>query len=150
MKAINNISNWGDNHHPKILDLIRILLGVFLVLKGWVFFTNMAFLRDILLTTDGVKAFPVLIVALLYYITYVHLAGGILIVLGLFTRVVSILQIPIIFGAVFFVNIFRSPVNSELWLSILILALLMLFVVIGSGPLSLDHFLSDTNKSTTV
>jgi uncharacterized membrane protein YphA (DoxX/SURF4 family) len=76
----------------------------------------------------------------------VHLAGGTLIFLGLFTRMAAIFQLPIVFGAVFFVNILLSFVNSELWLSILVLALLVLFVIIGSGPWSLDRLLSDSKN----
>jgi putative oxidoreductase len=43
--------------------------------------------------------------------------------------------------AVFFVNLSRgfSVLNNELWLSILVLLLLVLFWVVGSGPLSVDQ-----------
>jgi putative oxidoreductase len=51
------------------------------------------------------------------------------------------LELPILFGAVFLVNIAAPFVYSELWLSILSLALACLFVIIGSGPLSLDRLL---------
>jgi putative oxidoreductase len=67
----------------------------------------------------------------------------VLIFLGLFTRLAAVLQIPVVFGAVFFVNIMSYYVNSELWLSIMVLALLMLFTVIGSGPLSIDNVLKN-------
>jgi uncharacterized membrane protein YphA (DoxX/SURF4 family) len=77
-----------------------------------------------------------------------HVLGGGLIFLGLFTRLWALLQLPIVFGAVFFVNITAPYVNSELWLSILVLALLCVFVILGSGPLSLDRLLmkSKTNE----
>ena len=29
MNIVHNIEDWGDRHHPKILDLIRMLLGLF-------------------------------------------------------------------------------------------------------------------------
>jgi putative oxidoreductase len=71
-----------------------------------------------------------------------HVLGGALIFLGLYTRLWAFLQFPIVFGAVFFVNITSPYVNSELWLSVLVLMLLFLFIIIGSGPLSLDRLLS--------
>ncbi|MDB4999477.1 MAG: DoxX family rane protein [Mucilaginibacter sp.] len=146
MKLISNIENWGDKHHPKLLDLIRILLGVFLIFKGILFYENMASLRDMIIDAKLVNLSSEAITALLYYVTYAHLVGGVLIFLGLITRLASLIQIPIVFAAVFLVNIPNKAVNSELWLSIMILALLLLFVIIGSGPLSLDRFLPPDDK----
>jgi len=141
MNITNEIGLWGDRHHPKILDLIRMLLGIFLVVKGIIFFNNAAYLRDLIIENKMIKQSPGVITVLIYYVTYMHLVGGALIFLGLYTRLWALLQLPIVFGAVFFVNILSPFVNSELWLSILVFALLFLFVVIGSGPLSLDHLL---------
>lgn len=141
MNLFYNLEEWGDRHHPKILDLIRMLLGIFLVLKGWVFLTKYPFLRDIILDTGVISKSPEMVKFLIIYVTYVHLVGGVLIFLGLATRIAAILQLPIVFGAVFFVNILASFFNSELWLSILVMALLVLYVIIGSGPFSIDHFI---------
>lgn len=146
MNIAHKISNWGDRHHPKMLDVIRILLGLFLVIKGVIFLNNAAYLRYLIIETGAIKQSPEIITALIYYVTYMHVLGGGLILLGLYTRLWALLQFPIVFAAVFFVNITSPYVNSELWLSILVLVLLLLFIVIGSGPLSLDRFLSTTKK----
>ena len=134
-------------HHPKMLDIIRMLLGILLIVKGANFFNNAGYLQYLIIENQAIRQSPEIISAILIYVTYVHLVGGILIFLGLFTRLASLIQLPIIFGAVFFVNILSNYVNSELWLSILVLALLMLFVIIGSGPLSIDHFLHRIKNS---
>jgi uncharacterized membrane protein YphA (DoxX/SURF4 family) len=141
MNIANKIKNWGDLHHPKVLDLIRMVLGLFLVVKGVVFFNNAAYLRYLIIEHQAINQPPEVITAIIYYVTYMHMVGGALIFLGLYTRLLAILQFPIVFGAVFFVNIFSSYINSELWLSVLALALLVLFIIVGSGPLSLDHLL---------
>ncbi|MDB5118452.1 MAG: DoxX family protein [Mucilaginibacter sp.] len=143
MKFIKRIENWGDTHHPKILDLVRIVLGIFLVMKGLEFMHNIPFLRDLLLQNTSVNLSPFMIAIILRYVTYVHMVGGTLIFLGLFTRLSSLMQLPIILGAVFYVNILNPFVSSELWLSIIVLTLLLLFTIIGSGPLSLDNLLTD-------
>src|SRR5271170_4080301 len=122
MNITNEIGLWGDRHHPKILDLIRMLLGIFLVVKGIIFFNNAAYLRDLIIENKMIKQSPGVITVLIYYVTYMHLVGGALIFLGLYTRLWALLQLPIVFGAVFFVNIISPFVNSELWLSILVLA----------------------------
>jgi putative oxidoreductase len=142
MKALHRFETWGNRHHPKLFDLVRMLLGLFLIMKGAVFFTKYAFLRDIILSSGSLSKSEDMVAFLIYYVTYVHLVGGVLIFIGLYTRVAALLQLPIVFGAIFFINILSSFVNSEFWLSALVMALLMLFVIIGSGPLSLDHFIN--------
>jgi putative oxidoreductase len=144
MNIADKIRNWGNLHHPKILDVIRILLGLFLVVKGSVFLNNAGYLRYLIIENEAIRQPPGVISAIVFYVTYMHMLGGGLICLGLYTRLWALLQLPIVFGAVFFVNILSPFVNSELWLSILVLALLCLFVVIGSGPLSLDALLLKT------
>jgi putative oxidoreductase len=141
MKAIQKFQKWGDAHHPKILDLIRMLLGAFLLVKGIVFMYRFPFLRDVIIRTHAVNLSEGMVTILIYYVILAHMIGGIFIFLGLITRVAALIQIPVVFGAVFFVNILNTYFNSELWLSVLVLSLLMLFVVIGSGPLSIDRFL---------
>lgn len=141
MSIFHRISFWGDTHHPKVLDVVRMLLGLLLVVKGVYFLNNSAYLRDIIIENQKINQPPEIITAIIYYVTYVHLVGGAMIFLGLFTRLASIFQIPIVLGAVFLVNVMNSWVNSELWLSVLVLGLVTLFTVMGSGPISLDAFL---------
>jgi putative oxidoreductase len=140
MNIIYRTRDWGDRHHPRILDIIRILLGLLLAIRGYVYFNNTGYIRELILQNRFLGRSPDVVMAIVYYSIYIQLVGGIMILLGLFTRVAAALQLPIIFGAVFFVNIFSPFFNSELWLSILVLALLILFVVIGSGPWSFDRF----------
>ena len=142
MNITHKISSWGDRHHPRILDILRMLLGFFLLFRGIVFFNNSGYLRYLIIESKAINQSPEIITAIIYYVTYVHIVGGGLILLGLFTRLSAFLQLPIVFAAVFFVNITSPYINSEVWLSILVLALLLLFLLIGSGPFSLDHLLS--------
>jgi putative oxidoreductase len=142
MKAITKMVRWGDGHHPGILDLIRIVLGVFLMVKGIIFVNNAPYLRYLIIENQAIEQPESVITAIIVYVTYVHIVGGAGIILGLFTRLSALVQLPAVFGAVFLVNILSSFVNSELWLSILVLALLILFVIIGSGPISLDRLIA--------
>jgi uncharacterized membrane protein YphA (DoxX/SURF4 family) len=146
MNIAKKVGAWGDRHHPKILDIMRIILGIFLLFKGIVFFNNAGYLRYLILDSGAIKGSPGMISAIIYYVTYMHVLGGGLIVLGLYTRLWALLQLPIVFAAVFFVNITAPYVNSELWLSILVLALLCIFIIFGSGPFSLDRLLLNKNS----
>jgi putative oxidoreductase len=145
MNLIHKIERWGDSHHPKFLDLIRIVLGIFLFLKGLGFMENTAYLKFVIENQSDIIFPSGLLVALVYYVTFVHMVGGTLIALGVLTRLSSLIQIPVVFGAVFFINILQSPVNTELWASIIALILLIVFTIIGSGKLSLDRYLESCN-----
>jgi len=147
MKPFNKFKTWGDAHHPKILDIIRMLVGLLLVAKGYVYFNNAAYIRELIIQNKLINQSEDLITAIIFYTTYVQMAGGTMIFLGLSTRIAAIFLLPIIFGAIFFINILNPFFNSELWLSVLVMALLILFIVIGSGPISLDRLLSDYRKS---
>ena len=61
-----------------------------------------------------------------------HFAGGILIAIGLLTRIATAIQIPIFLGAVA-VNITRVIDPQNFILVMVSLILCMLFIVIGSG-----------------
>lgn len=145
MNVIHRIEKWGDNHHPRFLDVIRILLGIFLLLKGLGFMDNTANLKTIIANQSDIAIAPGLLMALVYYVTFVHMVGGTLIALGILTRFSSIMQIPVVFGAVFFINVLQSPFNTDLTSSVAALIFLVVFAVIGSGRLSLESYLKTCN-----
>ena len=66
-----------------------------------------------------------------------------MILIGLFTRLSVILQIPVLVGAVFFTNSGSSILTgqSDLIFSLVVLLLLFFFLVEGGGPISLDKAL---------
>ncbi len=142
MNVVHKIEQWGDAHHPKVFDLIRIALGIFLLLKGVAFMDNTAYLQNLIENQNVIHIPPGLLMSAVYYVTFAHLVGGVLIALGTLTRLACIIQIPIVFVAVFLTGIFQEPVNTLVWPSVTALGLLLLFTVIGSGPWSLDRYLA--------
>src|SRR6195952_2385307 len=141
MNLIHKIERWGDSHHPKFLDIIRIALGIFLLLKGLGFMDNTANLQSLIENKTDITFSPTLLMALVYYVTFVHLVGGTLIALGILTRFSALMQIPVVFGAVFFINILQSPFNTDLASSVAALIFLVVFAVIGPGKISLENYL---------
>lgn len=141
MNVIRKIEHWGDVHQSKWLDYLRILLGLIIFGKGVSFISDTSVLQN-MITQNNVFGFSsVLITVAIHVVAFAHLVGGILITLGLVTRFAVVIQIPILLFAVFFVNLtpgFSTP-NSELWFSVLVLFLLIMFWVVGSGPLSVDE-----------
>jgi putative oxidoreductase len=141
MTVIQKIEHWGDVHHAKWLDVIRIVLGVLIFSKGVAIVSNTAALQDMVLQNNTFGFAGFMSSFALHIVGFVHLVGGLFITIGLLTRFAAVLQIPILVCAVFFVNLSRgfSPLNNELWLSIIVLLLLILFWIVGSGPYSVDH-----------
>jgi uncharacterized membrane protein YphA (DoxX/SURF4 family) len=133
MSLLQRIEQWGNKHHPKWVDIIRIALGLFLCFKGIDFLQNMSVLLGILSSKASFGGFSLIIIG--HYVVFAHILGGILIATGFFTRFACLVQIPILLVAVFFVNLRDGMMRpySELFLSILVLLLLVYFLIIGNG-----------------
>jgi len=145
MNVIRKIEHWGDVHHAKWLDYLRIILGLLIFSKGVSFISDTSTLQNLILNNNVFGFSGMMITVAIHIVAFAHLVGGLLITLGLVTRFAVVIQIPILVVAVFFVNLTRgfSGLNSELWLSVVTLFLLILFWVIGSGPLSVDEGLKN-------
>ncbi|TJZ51784.1 DoxX family protein [Sphingobacterium olei] len=137
MNLLYKIEHWGDTHHPRWLDYLRIVLGILIFFKGISFISDTDAVARLIALTN----FQLSIWGAVHYVAFAHLVGGIFIAFGLVTRLAVLIQIPILIGAVFFVNITNgfSFLNSEFWLSLIVLLLLILFLIVGSGKYSLDH-----------
>lgn len=135
MGLLHQLDQWSATHHPKWLVLLRVALGFSLMLKGISFISNSVNLQ-LILQQSNLPSTNLLSSG----IAWLHLLGGFLIVIGLFTRWAVLLQIPVLAGAVIFVNAKQGVFTgqSELGFSLVILALLIFFFLEGGGPLSLD------------
>jgi len=122
------------------LTILRFLVGAILIWKGISFIREISGLKSLIEQT-GVGVFTQNSGTLAVVVTTLTLLCGFFITVGLFTRLSAIIQIPILLVALILV-----PANSversgfELVLSIVVLVLLVLFVLKGSGPLSADEY----------
>ena len=141
MNFIQRMEQWGDAHHPKWIDFIRIALGIILTMKGVQFINNMEPLTNMMANSKFLGSLSLGILA--HYVVFAHLLGGLLIAFGLLTRFACLAQVPILLGAIIFINSSGGimQAHSELWLSVLILILLAFFIVEGSGKLSIDEWM---------
>ena len=146
MSLLHQMNEWSSKHHPKWLVVLRVALGLCLFIKGLGFIQNDAILTGVI----SQSAFIQKASWLNTLIPWLHLLGGAMILAGLFTRFWCLVQIPILIGAIIFVNakqgIFAG--ESELLFPVIILILLIFFFIEGGGPLSLDNFLRKTSNKT--
>jgi putative oxidoreductase len=142
MNSVLKLEDWADQHHPGWLDFLRIFLGLFLIIKGVSLVNN----SDLIVASILNDKVQFLAFAAAEYSLVVLLVGGLLITLGLITRVVIIFELPILIVEVFFVKLQHvfSIVNYRLNYSIIILLLLLFFLFYGSGPFSADNLLIRT------
>ena len=143
MNLLKKITTWTDDHNPKWLALFRVALGAILLLRGVAFLNNLPELERLIVANNLAEYKTTLINS----IPWIHIAGGFLIIIGIFTRFASFVQIPVLLGALFFITskhgIFTA--ETDLSFSIIILLLLAVFVVEGSGPLSLAGYFKEEN-----
>jgi putative oxidoreductase len=143
-----DITEETSTTQPRWLTIVRIALGLILFWKGISFIRESSDL-PLMLQRMSIGVVDKHTQWIAFLIAYINLLGGLFIVAGLFTKSSCIIQIPILIGAVFFVNT-RNGLNqspSELILSAIVLILLILFSVKGSGVISADEYFRSYYKA---
>lgn len=120
------------------LDLLRIYLGLALFVRGILFLGDNSPLNQLLADSWFTPY------AVAHAVAMAHISGGLLLAFGCYTRLAAAVQIPILAGAVFFVHLREGLLGSSqsLELAALVLVVLIVYAIFGSGPLSLDHYLN--------
>jgi uncharacterized membrane protein YphA (DoxX/SURF4 family) len=123
-------------------ELLRIYLGIGLFVRGILFIANSGAFMDLIGTSSAAWLTSV---ALIHYVALSHLVGGIMIAIGLFTRAAALVQLPILLGAVAVVHFQGGLIapSQSLEFSALVLFLLLLVFLWGSGELSVDNYVVD-------
>jgi putative oxidoreductase len=73
MNFLQKIETYGDTHHPKWLDLIRIGLGIMLFMKGVYFISDTEAILAMILNSP----FKAWAVAIGHYVAIAHLVSGV-------------------------------------------------------------------------
>ena len=140
MKTLMQIKIWGDQHHPKWIDYLRIALGIVLIWKGIAFILNLDVLDQYLRNTGIAEelGMSISITIMAHLIIILHLIGGVCIAVGLRTRLFCLFNLPVLLGAVVLVNLRQNIFKpySEFWLSLFVLLAIICFLVIGNGVIA--------------
>lgn len=118
---------------------IRIFLGLALAVRGLMLIAKPESISQLVSDENMYMGYA--------YVAIIHLLGGLLLIIGFFTRLAAFFQIPVLMGAVFFVHAGEGLMTAgqSLELAVMVLFLLAVFTIFGSGPLSLHERLM--NKS---
>ncbi|MGX7666631.1 DoxX family protein [Flavobacterium pedocola] len=135
MDTVKNLNKWANAHTSYPLDLLRIALGIFLIIKGISFITNRQYLQEIMSQAGNFGGELLLI----HYIGAAHMMGGLMIAFGLLTRWSIAAQLPILIGAVA-VNFIGAFHTQNFILASITLIVCVFFLFYGSGKHSADYY----------
>ncbi|MGB3542645.1 DoxX family protein [Rubrivirga sp.] len=129
--------SWAESNRSAALDVVRIYLGIGLAIRGVTFLADPSSLADLI--PSGSES-PFATLSMAHYVGLSHLVGGLFLALGIATRVAAAVQVPALAGAAFLVHLPESGILGQSFaFSAFVLALLLVFVVWGSGQWSLDR-----------
>ena len=137
MNLLQRVEFWGDRHHPRWMDIVRIALGGFLFYKAVDFLYNMSDLVNLMSSQSSFGSFTYVLAG--HYVVFAHLLGGIFLIFGVLTRFACIIQIPVMLGALFFVRSNEDMLRpySQMGITIIVLLLLIYFLIAGNDPWSI-------------
>lgn len=147
MNYLKRLEIWGNNHHPKWVDYVRIILGILLCYKAIVFLVDMSYLVSIMKSAIDQDMSAFMIVFFGQFIVIVTLISGIFLIFGIHTRLICAIQIPILIGAIILLNWSGSTGAFELLFTLITLVLLVAFLVLGNGPLSYSSMFHEEDKA---
>ncbi len=145
MQHPNSIVLWLKENREMAIEILRIYLGIALFIKGIQFVMNpeqAAEYRDMI-------TMPFFSFLSMHLVAVFHIAGGVLLTLGLITRIAALIQTPILLGAIFLVHFQQGLFTKaqSLEYTILVLVLLIVFTIYGGGALSVDHVLEKRERN---
>ena len=131
---VKRCDDWLKSRLDVFLDLIRMYLGLGLLVKGIFFLLHPDQLKGV---AEGSA-----LAGMVPLVPYIHIIGGLLLAVGLQVRLAALVQIPVLAGAVFLVNLPKMDrlIGREGFeFSALVLFLLVVIFFKGAGRLSLSR-----------
>ncbi len=143
-KAQTSVQAWMVQTRHYWIEITRMVLGLLMLNNGIYFIRNSEEMHAMI-----EEALPIAPFIVAHFVIFAFLAGGILLVVGLLTRIAAIVQIPVLLGAVFLVHgldIFMGGAQQPEY-ALLVLLLLIVFFFYGGGKWSADHHLMRRSES---
>lgn len=143
-----------DQHtsHAWGTALLRIWLSILFVMHGY--------LSAAVLGPEAIAGYTTRMgfpaptgVALGWYLIAAHLAGGALLVVGLWTRAAALVNVPVMAAAVFLLHLpqgffMKGAGGYEFSLTVLVATLAVM--LLGPGALSVDHAIANRRTAMTM
>jgi uncharacterized membrane protein YphA (DoxX/SURF4 family) len=120
-----------DKKNNRIVSLIfRVILGLTLFIKGVSFIRNKVLIETLI----SKNAILEKLTFLNLLIPFIHILGGFFILIGIYTRIAILIQIPIIIAAIIFLfNSGSDAYPKEIAFAVTILIMLVVYLKFGDG-----------------
>jgi putative oxidoreductase len=140
------IIGWREEHYrSKIIPIFRVLFGIGIIYKMLYFVhSGGAKMENILYNSTHYASW-----VFAHWIPMIGFAAGILIAVGLLTRVASLILLPIFLGAVLFshsIGGYSAFEHSTFGISFILLIGSIFFSVFGSGYYSADRAVQEESR----
>lgn len=135
MDTVKKLNKWANAHTYYGIDLLRILVGIFLVWKGISFITNTEYYDYYAEPLKKIGGGMVII----HYVVAANMVGGVMLIFGLLSRWAIFAQLPILLGAIL-INFIGKMDFYNLVLSFSLFAICLFFLMYGSGKHSADYY----------
>lgn len=113
-----------------ILLIFRVILGLTLFIKGVSFIRNKVLIETLVSKNAVLEKLTFLNVL----IPFIHILGGFFILIGIYTRIAILIQIPIIIAAIIFLfNSGSDAYPKEIAFALTLLIMLVVFLKFGDG-----------------
>ena len=123
-----------------VLLIFRVILGFTLFIKGINFVRNKEFLEGLISNIILLEKLSFLKII----IPFIHILGGFFIIIGVYTRLVILIQLPIIFAAIVLLIISGGmSYYREIIFALTILILLISYLKFGDGFYSWKNLISN-------
>jgi len=131
-----NQQPWLVSNRHYAIEFLRIFLGGLLFIKGYFFIENINEIYGLIEENMQYSSFMIA-----HYVAVAHLVGGLMLLFGLYTRLATLVQLPVLIGAVFFIDAQDTMLatGSQFEYSLVVLVLLLVFMIYGGGKWSADH-----------
>jgi uncharacterized membrane protein YphA (DoxX/SURF4 family) len=137
MIALFKLMQLGSRYHRDWFVILRVGLGILLFTKGIDFISNTVRLEEILSNTKQAELYASWFA---FVVAWAHIFGGLFIVMGLFTRIFCLIQLPIVLVALGMSVSYHILSGYALFEIMLGTVLLVLFAIEGGGKLSMDGY----------
>jgi uncharacterized membrane protein YphA (DoxX/SURF4 family) len=122
---------WQSKGGRIFLLFLRIILGLLLFIKGINFIRNDSILHQVFSEVELIQNLSVLRIV----IPWIHILGGFFILIGVYTRLMILAQLPLVIGAIFV--LLNAKQNTfftvEIFFALTILVLLVFNLKFGDG-----------------
>jgi putative oxidoreductase len=143
MNSFQKLEAWGQQHHKGWMDVLRIVFGLMLHLKGLYFMFHTWYIMKVIPYSASAEGSAVAV----HVLAFLHILLGTLILIGVGTRMASLIMIPVILISLFFANPDFQNLFQIVY-SVITIGLSVFYFIEGDGDFSVSKYMSHSSSGS--